>query len=244
MADQVGSLAYMRDEYAAYTAKYRDRIKESDRQILQLASQLVKSDGAGCTIVDVGCHTGNLLHHLRKQHPKAKLIGWDIFPPIVERCRADPALSGIEFDVVSVLDIKAEAVADVAILSAVLGRFNDQEHELAWRGIWKALKPGGHAVVFDWYHGFRQTVRIIDETDLHPEGLILTFRSSLAMEDQLKKLGFDHIEFHPFRISVDLANKNAADAVNTHTRRAADGERLQFRGSIFQPWCHMLARKG
>jgi trans-aconitate methyltransferase len=233
----------MRDKYAAYQSRYRTTLKESDKELLALVSEAVDGDGTGRTIVDIGCHTGNLLFRLKQRHPRAVLVGWDIFPPIIESCRADPELAGIEFEVMNVLDIKPQALADVTILSAVLFRFGDAEHETAWRQIHRVLKPGGYAVVFDWYHPYRQTVRIVDETDLHPEGLTLNMRSQDAVRKQLLGLGFASVRFLPFKIGIDLECKDPGDAVSTHTRKTADGERLQFRGVIYQPWCYMVATK-
>jgi SAM-dependent methyltransferase len=184
-----------------------------------------------------------LLYHLKQQFPEAHLIGWDIFPAILEDCREDPALKGITFEVMDVLDIKAEATADVIILSAVLFRFSDHDHGVAWKQIHKALKPKGHVVVFDFYHEFRQTVRIVDETELHPNGLVINLRSQMHMGKQLRDIGFDSIHFHPFNISLDLEHKEPGDPINTYTRMTKDGHRLQFRGAIYQPWCHMTARK-
>jgi len=243
MADQVGSVSYMRDQYAPYQAQYRATVKESDRALLRLLEDLIPADAPSASVVDVGCHTGNLLYHIRKQLPRAQLTGWDIFPAILDDCRNDPALKGITFETMNVLDIKHEAVADVLILSAVLFRFSDQDHGIAWQQIHKALKPGGHALVFDFYHEFRQTVRIVDETDLHPNGLVLNLRSQIMVGEQLHSLGFDAPRFHPFNISLDLERKEPSDPINTFTRTTQDGRRLQFRGAIYQPWCHMVARK-
>jgi SAM-dependent methyltransferase len=243
MAKQVGSPSYMQDEYAKYQEQYRLKLKDSDAVILHLVEKLLPQGGRGCTIVDIGCHTGNLLLHLKRRHPEAQLIGWDIFPAVIDACRKDPELAMAKFEVMNVLDIKPAGIADIAVLSAVLFRFGDQEHENAWRQIGKTLRPGGHAVVFDFYHQFRQTLRIIDETDVHPDGLTLNLRSQHAVEKQLHGLGFDEVRFTPFEISVDLERKDPGDPVSTYTCPAADGRRLQFRGALYQPWCHLTARK-
>jgi trans-aconitate methyltransferase len=233
----------MENEYARYQGQYRTKLRDSDAQTLRLIDELVPQGGKGSTIVDIGCHTGNLLLHLKRRYPQAERVGWDIFPAVIESCRKDPELAGIKFEVMNVLDVRPEAFADVVIVSAVLGRFGDKDHETAWRQLCKVLKPGGHAVVPDWYHEFRQTLRIVDETDLHPDGLTINMRSRQAMEKQLQDIGFDEVRFLPFEISVDLQGKDPGDGVSTYTRRMADGRRLQFRGALFQPWCHMTARR-
>jgi SAM-dependent methyltransferase len=233
----------MQDGYAKYQEQYRTKLKDSDAQILRLIDELLPNRGKGSTIVDIGCHTGNLLLHLNRRYPEAQLVGWDIFPAVIDSCRKDPALATVTFDVMNVLDVQAAGLADVAVLSAVLFRFGDQEHETAWCQISKALKPDGHAVVLDFYHEFRQTLRIVDETDVHPDGLTLNLRSRWDVEKQLQGLGFDEVHFFPFEISIDLERKDPGDGVSTYTRRTADGRRLQFRGALYQPWCHLTARK-
>ena len=233
----------MKGAYAKYQARYRTQLKESDRQLLKLLADVLSRGDNNTTIVDIGCHTGNLLHHIRKQHPRASLIGWDIFSEVIQSCKADPLLSGVTFDIANVLDLKHEALVDVAVLSAVLGRFSDADYERAWAQVHKLLRPGGAAIVFDWMHPFRQTIKIIEETDLHPEGLTLNMRSQTAIEKQLRRLGFNSVHFVPFQIEVDLQRSDAGDAVSTYTRMTVDGERLQFRGAIYQPWCHMVATR-
>ena len=225
MAKQLESPSYMQNGYAKYQEKYRTRLKDSDAQILRLIGGLLPKGGKGSTIVDIGCHTGNLLLHLKRLYPQAGLLGWDIFPAVIEACGEDPELAGVKFEVMNVLNIRPERLADVAIVSAVLSRFGDEEHETAWRQLCKVLKPGGHAVVFEWYHEFRQTLRVIDETDLHPDGLTINMRSRHAMEKQLQDIGFDEARFFPFEISVDLERKDPGDGVSTYTRRTADGQR-------------------
>lgn len=244
MAERVGSKGYMEGEYAEYQARYRAKPKESDEGIFSLLSKfLSERREKHCVVMDVGCHTGNLLYHLKNRFPGLELVGGDIFPEIVEQCRKDPALDGVKFEVMDLLGMDLKGAADVLILSAVMFRFNDDEHERAWRAIASAIRPGGAVIVFDFYHQFRQTVRIADETDAHPKGLILTLRSQTSLATLLHDVGFSEPEFTPFKISIDLPLKDAADGVSTHTRLAKDGERLQFRGAIYQPWCHMLARK-
>ena len=60
---------------------------------------------------------------------------------------------------------------------------------------------------------------------------------------QLMNAGFSDIQFYPFEIPIDLPEPNAASDLTTYTRRTEIGSRLQFRGSLYQPWCHLTARK-
>jgi hypothetical protein len=67
----------------------------------------------------------------------------------------------------------------------------------------------------------------------------------------LEASGFDEIHFKPFRIPIDLpappdgaASRRGFEALNTHTVRLENGERVMYRGALAQPWCHLVARRG
>lgn len=245
MPQQVGSESYMAGDYAAYQAKYRASLKESDKKTIELLGEVLgNASNPKLRLLDIGCHTGNLLYHIRQRFPSLDLKGGDIFPAIIESCRDDPGLQGIRFDTLDILSLNLPEVADLVVVSAVLFRFSDEQHEAAWRGIFNTLATGGAAIIFDWYHPFKQTVRIIDETEAHPEGLILNIRSQHYVSELLQRIGFADIRFFPFNIQIDLKLADASDGVRTYTRTTVDGERLQFRGAIYQPWCHLVVRKG
>ncbi|MDP2323911.1 MAG: hypothetical protein Q8N51_07775, partial [Gammaproteobacteria bacterium] len=53
--------AFLRD-YNAYQAKYAENIRESDKVLLRLVSDIVSRAGAASlSLLDIGCSTGNLL---------------------------------------------------------------------------------------------------------------------------------------------------------------------------------------
>jgi hypothetical protein len=58
----------------------------------------------------------------------------------------------------------------------------------------------------------------------------------------LSAAGFAEPRFTPFEIGVDLPDNGPA-SISTRTVTARDGRRLQFRGCLSQPWCHMAVRK-
>jgi hypothetical protein len=97
--------------------------------------------------------------------------------------------------------------------------------------------------VFDYYTPFRQTLRIVEESERHPEGLIINIRSQHDMRRMLEGMGFDDLRFKPFEIPMDLPFPPDADPNKTYTRKTTDKLKLQFRGSLFQPRCHLLARR-
>src|SRR3546814_3580192 len=129
---------------------------------------------------------GNLLYHLQPIFSGWTLEGGDIFPNVIEACRRDPDLAGIRFDTLNILKLAPSPSYDVIVVNAVLSRFDDAEFQTAVQGISGLLKPGGHFVGFEWYHGFQQTLRIVEETPHHPEGLVIHMRSQFDVADVMR----------------------------------------------------------
>jgi trans-aconitate methyltransferase len=241
MAGLTGSIGYMAGSYVDYQKKYRASMRQSDRVLLDLiAAKVPRRDGR--SLLDLGCHNGNFLYHVRRVLPGFTLTGVDLYDEVLAQCRADPDLDGISF---AAMDLRALTCdpADVVVASAVLSRFSDAEHAHVWAQIASVTKPGGLVAVFDWYNPFNQTLRIIEETAAHPEGLVLNFRAQSDVRKVLERTGFRDIEFRAFEIPIDLPLPDTGEVLTTHTIKAADGSRLQFRGALYQPWTHLTARR-
>ena len=241
MAEITGSIKYMTKDYVAYQQKYRNEPRESDKFLIRLIREHVPMP-AGKSLLDIGCHNGNLLFQIRKEIPGLILRGGDLFSEVVELCKADSDLRDIAFDVMDILDLHCPPV-DIVVVNAVLSRFDRRQHQRAWRNIARALKPGGLAFAFEWYHAFNQTLQIVEETPEHPDGLIMNIRSQDHVATTLKEIGFTSVVFYPFHIGIDLPLVDATSAHFTYTKTLSDGERMLFRGSFYQPWCHLVARK-
>lgn len=241
MAGITGSPEYMAKTYVDYQKKYRENIRESDKALIELIQKNVPSP-KGKSLLDIGCHNGNLLFHIKNTIPNLSLHGIDLFSDVIEGCRNDPDLKGIKFDTMNILDLHCEPV-DVIVVSAVLFRFSDEEHLKIWRSFYDKLKVGGLVLSFDFYNPFRQTLRIVEETETHPEGLVLNFRPQQTIAAMLTKIGFLDSRFNMFQIPIDLDLQDPADPLYTHTKRLANNGRLQFRGALYQPWCHLVVKK-
>jgi len=241
MAQIVGSAEYMNTAYMDYQKKYRQTMRESDKVTISLIQDNLPR-GESLRLLDIGCHNGNLLYHLKQAMPQLQMLGGDLFQGVIDQCRADQDLIGIDFQVMDVTDLKCPSM-DIIVASAVLCRFDEQQFSNIWKRFFDLLRPGGLVVSFEWYNPFRQNLRIAEETDMHPGGLILNFWSQHLVRSQLQKIGFEDMRFQMFEIPIDLELQDPTDPFLTHTRQTSDGQRLQFRGALFQPWCHLVTRK-
>lgn len=239
---------YVTRDYLEYQKKYAQNMRESDKVLLRLiagAAEQPRPEADGpLRLLDIGCSNGNLLVHLRKLLPDAELHGGDLYPEILEHCRANPELAGAHFEVMDVRDLPAEPRYDVVVSNAVIHRFRDPEFLLTVRSLGRVLRPGGWLFAFEFYHPYEQQVELVERTALHPEGLTLVYRSFSQVARLLREHGFAEVRFLPFDIPIDLPKPADPGDTRTFTVRTEAGERLNFRGCLCTPWCHLVARKG
>lgn len=238
---------YASGEYLEYQKKYAAQVRESDRVIIEMVRDIVKRQGAGrspLSLVDIGCSSGNLLCHLKHQVPGLGLNGGDVFPGIVENCRQNSELTGITFKRMDLLDLDRRRQFDIVIVNAVLFLFAEPEFEQAVANIAAVTRKGGHFITFDLFHPAEQELSVIEKSETHPDGLNLHFRPFSQVREILEKHGFTGVTFRPFSIPIDLPKPKRAADISSHTVCTDKGERLIFRGTLFTPWCHVLAEKG
>lgn len=229
--------------YAEHQQRWRESVRESDRVLLRRIAALRAAAGRPLSLLDVGCSTGNLLFHLRDRHPEDELVGADLMAETVRANAADPALAGIRFDVADVCELPYEGEFDVVVANAVLFLFEDADLARAYASIARALRPGGTVLAFDFAHEFGQSLRIVERSATHPDGMPLHFRPFTEIRELLAGAGLVDAEYEPFAIPIDLPRPASDDDLISRTERAADGRRLLFRGALFQPWCHWSARR-
>lgn len=232
--------------YAEYQARYASQIRESDRVLLELVGTIVEAPGAPehPRLLDVGCSTGNLLLHLKHAFPALELVGADMAGSILDECRRNPDLEGVRFEELDLLELGVEAAFDVVIVNAVLYLLALEELTRALASVSRALVPGGSFLAFDFFHPFEQDLTVVEKSETHPEGLVLHLRPYSELEAVLDREGFEGLAFRPFAIPVDLPAPSRSADMTSYTQRTDSGERLLFRGTLFQPWCHLVARKG
>jgi len=232
--------------YSEYQRRYAETIRESDKTIIQLVRRIVDVDareGTRPTLLDIGCSTGNLLLHLKHLLPNLDLHGGDIVPSIVAGCRRNPELAGIDFSEMDMLNLKSEERFDIIVANAALMFFDDHEFDLAIQNITAAIKKGGWFVAFDYFHPFEQEVCIVETSKLHPKGLKFHFRGYARVKSILEKAQLRNAQFTPFNIGISLVRTNDFTDITSYTVESVAQERMSFRGTLFQPWCHLVAQR-
>lgn len=237
--DYVGDAEHMR-AYAAYQERYAGSLRESDRVLIELVREHAKP---GASLLDMGCSTGNLLLHLSHLAPELELHGADMVGEIVEACRADERLAGVEFYEQDMLDLKLERSFDIVTANAALMFFTPEELRRALGQLGTIVNPGGHLIAFDYVQTVDVSVEIVETSRAFPKGLRFFFRGEREVRDLLDEAGFDEVALTPFHIPIDLPQPEDPAELQTWTRRTADGTGLSFRGGLYQPWCHLVARK-
>ncbi len=238
--DYVGDKKFMSD-YADYQQRYAENIRESDRAILDLVRPLVGKSDEQLKLIDIGCSTGNLLLHLKHAFPDLALVGGEMPDSILEANRSNSSLAGIEFVYTDLINLELEAAYDIATINAVFYLFDDDQYRQALKNVRRALRPGGTMILFDFFHSFEQDLAILEKSSSHPEGITLHFRPSSQVRQMMSEAGFGDVQFHPFEIPIDLeGDPNSPDLIS-YTQKREDGQRMLFRGTLFQPWCHCQA---
>lgn len=234
------------DEYHQYYQKYFHQMRESDRVLIELIRSAFKDElarSASLSLVDIGCGSGNLLFHIKNQFATLALTGGDTYSDVIEGCRKNSDLEDITFEVMDLLKLNQASRFDGIIVNAVLFLFNATEFDLAVSNIACALKPGGWFFAYDFATHYQQDLTILEKSVTHPDGMTLHFRPAELITEIMQKHGFTKIVLSPFQIPIDLAPPGRPEDISSRTVMTDVGERLIFRGSLFTPWCHMMAQK-
>jgi SAM-dependent methyltransferase len=235
MAEYLGNDALM-DAYNEYQLKYAVQLRESDRVILDLIA--AGSGGKSCSILDIGCSTGNLLRHMRRLFPQHSLVGGDLTESSLAEARK--TVPGCQFQTMDILSI--EGRYDIIVANAVAFSFDYATYEKVINSVATALNPGGLYIAFEMLHPYAD-LKTMEATKLTPDGLVIYSRNEVRVERILRANGLSQVRFHPFSIPIDLPEPADKSDLTSHTKRLENGNRLCFRGALYQPWCHMTAVK-
>jgi len=231
------------EQYSEYQKRYAQKIRESDKVLIEILRSCLGTD-ARKSLLDLGCSTGNLLLHLKRALPNLEFHGADIVSSIIEENKANPMLVGIEFTKQDMLNLTNDRQYDVVVTNASLMFFDDQEFERVIRNIGSLLTSGSLYIAFDLFHPFEQEVMIVERSKLHPCGLKFYFRSYSTVRAAIAKAGFVAPDFRFFSMPIDIPRPTDLSDITSYTVQTDREERLSFRGTLYQPWCHLVAHKG
>jgi SAM-dependent methyltransferase len=143
-------------------------LQEADhaRALAALLPVTVGADLSTLRVIDIGCGHGRFLRQLIGwgANPSA-LAGTELQPDRLEHARLHTApgvrwhLGGLEV----FPDNSADLVSACSVFSAILD--DDQRRELA-AGMWRVLKPGGWAMIFDVRYGNSRNRNVRKVTDV------------------------------------------------------------------------------
>lgn len=198
-------------------------------------------------VLDIGCSTGNLLVYLKNLIPNIELFGGDLMKPVIEECKNDPSLSGIDFSVMDVFNIPTKNRYDIIIANAVNVYFEPDEYKEALLSIGNALNSGGWFIAYEWVFPGDREQKIIETSTGHKEGLKFHFRSEDYVKKVTSEAGFTSTDVIPFDIPIDLPKPkitgNDEDLITYTVKDPQTNRRLMFRGSLYQPWAHIVTQK-
>ena len=113
-------------------------VQEWIPEMPDVASKLEK----GAKVADIGCGRGRALIKLASRYPDSNFVGFDIFPPSVERARSNAEVAGVEdrtrfealdasdglpekFDIITTFDVIHDAPDPLGILRTIRSALND-----------------------------------------------------------------------------------------------------------------------
>lgn len=230
-------------EFIKYAEKFKSAPRESDLRSVHFVKVLCADREEGM-VLDVGCGTGNLLSMVREVCPRLGLHGIDLAKSVIESNLNESCLEGIKFEVGNIVSGPVPGgLFDVVLLNAVFMVFDDEAHDDAIKNISAILKPGGHLVAFDVYNDFAQHLHIVERTSAFPRGISLFIRPKNYCSAIMTEAGFEAPQFYKHQMTKELELVNF-EQTSSYTVDANNGDRQLFRGSIFQPWHHLVAKKG
>lgn len=219
------------ERHIDYYRQFHDAPQERDKVTLSLLN------GLKGKLLDIGCSEGVFLRHVQRRFPHFDLYGGDAHPIRIETAKRTDIKAN--FSVMSITAI--EGKYDVIVVNAVFMILDDEAFIAGLQSIGRALNPGGTLIMFEPLNPYSQTLEVTEKSVEYPNGHRLYIRDMHAVTMAMK--GYSSINITPFEIPIDLPIDHSQH-IRTHTVKTADWKRLQFRGALYTPWCHVVAVKG
>jgi len=144
-------------------------------------------------VLDLGCGTGTLTLMLKRAHPEAEVTGLDGDPQVLDIAREKSRGTNIQWDegLASSLPYP-DSVFDRVVTSLVIHHLVTDDKRLAFKEIFRVLKPSGELFVLDFGapHSsltlfMTKYMRRLEEAADNFDGLILRF---------VAEAGFDEVQ--------------------------------------------------
>jgi ubiquinone/menaquinone biosynthesis C-methylase UbiE len=134
-------------------------------------------------VLDLGCGTGTLTLMLKRAHPEADVTGLDGDPQVLDIARAKPGAAGIKWDLGLASSLPyPDSAFDRVVTSLVIHHLNTDDKRLAFKEIYRVLKPGAelHVLDFGAAHAFipglmTKYMRRLEQAADNFDGLIARF---------------------------------------------------------------------
>lgn len=107
----------------------------------------------GYRVLDLGCGTGTHLVMIKQAHPRAEVTGLDYDPATLSRAQKKIRREGLAVDIVKGTGFAlpfADGAFDRVFSSLVVHHLSAANKRLAFREVWRVLKPGGEAYITDF----------------------------------------------------------------------------------------------
>ncbi len=232
-----------------YQKQYLNSPRECDKKTINFIKKNLNPKKNN--IADLGSGNGNFLFHLKKKVPFQNYFGFEYSRQMLNKCKSQEYLKEINFNEINIIKKPIRPNMDVIVSTAVTYQFKESEFIKCMKNIYKSLKKNGTYIGYELVNEFSQELTIIEKTDLYKTGIPLHIRSKNYLKKILIKIGFKEINFNFFNIRIDLESKKNiskmsneyVEHLKTYTVTDMKKKRHMFRGSIFEPWCHIICKK-
>lgn len=203
-----------------------DPPKDSFVQVGNLIDEWLKGNSGVASIVDMGCATGALLNYLGKRFPDQDISGYEYLETLIEAGQKN--YPNIKITQASIFDrnkISASSL-DVITVLGVISIFDDIEPLVKNLAYW--IKPGGKILLHGMFNPFDVDVFVkYRKSEEHGDGPLEAGWNVVSQKTITKmfvEAGAGRVQFHEFKISVDLA-QNTNDPLRSWTEKLEDGSR-------------------
>jgi ubiquinone/menaquinone biosynthesis C-methylase UbiE len=212
-----------------------DRVKESFKLVHRLLGD--RLDRPDAALLDVGTAAGEFPYFIRSSHPRARIVGVDLIPELIEKART--RVPGCEFRAGSALEAGLFEPRSFPVVTSigVFSTFRFDQIETFIRNVCTWASPGGRIVLFDkvnpspadtvtnWRHS-------IDDADqaTHFFAAVYSIRTLETLVQRV--LPGATVDVHPFEMPFDVAPSRGErdDFLRLWTMKTEDGQRLQING--------------